>query len=399
MALEFLTDAAHEGELIVKYGDSKFRITANGPTPLVEHGFEAEVLTGKDKERFLNKVLLEIEGNSSKMSKEAKATLSNAIEHFGGADAALHGRVKASIEAAKRIESAANPDEMMAALRVKGAVNFITEAGERNMTELKFDLAGFQKLEAAAAAELETLTKARKELTGILTAEKKDAKALQAFMDKNAGRLSELDPAATDVAAFHRATKFNFTAAKAAISTEISTLTSEAESKVKELISLRDRINLKPENAAELEKEAGVIEKRLGEISKHKYGSIVKSNLPEALGKELAEVHPTFASSFKTGNAVVQGSKDAIKEAKQTGKWYSLFHGEEKLAAIAQKEGNAVSELGFMSKLRPGKTAAVVGVAGIAAAYLAGVGRNPDKGKYTQIANDNEMQAGAAVSR
>ena len=95
-------------------------------------------------------------------------------------------------------------------------------------------------------------------------------------------------------------------------------------------------------------------------------------------------------------------AEEDFKAAKQTGGFFSLFHGKEKLAKIAEKEtirtGQqvTVADLKFSQKLRPGKTAMLAGAAVVGAWVIAGVAGN--KGPNEQAAaieanNDSPQQS------
>ena len=127
---------------------------------------------------------------------------------------------------------------------------------------------------------------------------------------------------------------------------------------------------------------------------------------PTSIRSTLNAEETIKSAASKASSGLGKAAGSAANEVQQTGKWYSLFHGEEKQAAKLAEQNKTlvaagkaeIKELGFFSKLRPGKTALVVGAGAIGAYALATIGnKGPgEKAAAVQAGRDQEPAVGRA---
>ncbi len=244
-------------------------------------------------------------------------------------------------------------------------------------------------------AELDKRISARSEIASLLEKGKKlDAdglKKLQSILGDHYGAPKEVTGALID---FKGNTKFLQTELKEThrlIAEGINNFKNAAQN----LQSIDDKIiNAKANGHADkvieaLEKQKGRYEKIIQKAtdSKHSYAGkileIVEKDTPELF--ETAKAASTELGSHM--DSTLKAAKQAAEGgAKSTGgnKLLSLFHGTDALAEKAKTLKVKPEELKFHQKIRPGKAAAVAGIAAVGAYFLAGTGNKP--GKHTEAA-------------
>lgn len=109
------------------------------------------------------------------------------------------------------------------------------------------------------------------------------------------------------------------------------------------------------------------------------FTSIEKSD--PKLFEELKDISPEFEKHI---DSVIKNGA-AVAKATGENKWYSIFKGENALKETAKAEGIAVEKLGVLKKIRPGKTAAIAGIAAVGAYFVAGTG-NKGPGERAEAA-------------
>lgn len=118
-----------------------------------------------------------------------------------------------------------------------------------------------------------------------------------------------------------------------------------------------------------------------------------------ALFNAMKEKNPDLFDTLKEVNAEVEAHveksiKTAASTAEKSGgnKWYSIFKGPDALAETAKNEGVAVENLGFLKKIRPGKAAAVAGIAALGAYFVAGIGNKGPSERAETVARGREAE-------
>jgi len=104
---------------------------------------------------------------------------------------------------------------------------------------------------------------------------------------------------------------------------------------------------------------------------------------------ELMDVDAKLTSHFES--TIKNGASAAAKTGEN--KWYSIFKGENALAEVAKKEGVAVEKLGFLKKIRPGKAAAIAGIAAVGTYFVAGMGNRGPSERAESVNRSREGQA------
>lgn len=393
MAVQLVTEA---GETLIKDGDKKYRLTEKGLETVVDHGFTSEVVTGNEAKRIANQALIQIEENAGKHSKEQLVELHNMIEHFEaiGAEPTRVNRIKDALHAAAELEHAGSAEEIEAILKKTPlAAKFMGEGAKKNLEGFKVDVSAVEKKLAEATAKVEKVKQLNVKLEEMMKGDKPSAEAVNKFIQDNIEHIEDLKPSEEAVSNLRRATKFDFNKAKSGIIAEIETQANKAKPLIEELIKAKDTIASKPdaETLKKATEQVTKLEKDLGEIAGHKYGKAIKAKLPENLMKEFNQVHPTMAAKLGAG-ASASGEKNGWLS-----KLLNFNHGEEKLAKIANKEGKAVSELGFFSKLnktKAGFTAAGVVVLG---SVVASIG-NKGPGEHAERTQSQGQQSAMGVA-
>ncbi len=118
----------------------------------------------------------------------------------------------------------------------------------------------------------------------------------------------------------------------------------------------------------------------------------------EDLTKGRSAVSELESAAKKAAAEAKAGAKAAVDAGKSDAKFFSLYHGETKLAEIASKEGKVVSDLGFLKKLRPGKTALVAGAVALGGYAIAGMGNRGPSEKAAEVNRSRENGQAAGIA-
>ena len=144
--------------------------------------------------------------------------------------------------------------------------------------------------------------------------------------------------------------------------------------------------------------------KEVEKMAKATAGKDFTGKLFEAIEKEnpkLLEELKDIDTSIETHiESAIKTGSSATKAAETGGnKWYSVFHGENALKDIAKKEGVAVEKLGLLKKIRPGKTAAIAGIAAVGTYFIASMGNKgpAERAEATGKAAEPSMAGGRSA--
>jgi len=243
-------------------------------------------------------------------------------------------------------------------------------------------------------AKLDKLIGARTEIASLLEKGKKvdasDLKKIQSIFVEHHGASKEVTDALTSVKGQVNLGR-EFTKLNTSIADGIKTVTDAA----KELGKIEQQIiDAEAAGSAEtlikkLERSKKPFQTAIQKAtdSKHSYAG----KILEIVEKDHADLYETAkAASTELGShmdSTLKAAKQAVEGgAKSTGgnKFFSLFLGTDALAEKAKTLKVKPEELKFHQKIRPGKAAAVAGIAAIGAYFLAGTGNKP--GKHTEAA-------------
>lgn len=373
-----------DGVLQLVQGDKRYVAKAEGLFEAVEKGMPEVKIEGKDAQRVLDGALVEIETKGAALSKEVKTALAGSIDGFSGAAATNRfGKIKAAIGEAAKLEHVVDAKAAEAILKANPlAETFLTEAGTKKLADIKFDMAAFKDGLKAIEAKAATVKKLNADLVTLMSAEKPDPKAVNAFLQANQAHLADLTPGDELVSKMKLNAKgYDFAKVQGEILGAIQTQTAEAKGLIEELIAHRSVINLNDDEAAVKKAAEAVkgIEEKLGKINGGEYSAAVKAGLPKELVKELGEVHPEMGAKLGAATSAAKGA-NWIKG----GKWYGFFHD-------AESAGPEIAKVG---KFRWGK-AAIIGIpVGAALTYfLAGTGNKGPGERAEAVSKGREGQA------
>ena len=348
----------------------------------------------------------EVKKSSAKLDDGVKKVLQGGLQNIDAShltDTETLEEMQKAAKAAASIESA-NTNVAAAQknlLKNPAAESFLTRATQESLITKKLDF-----------AKLESLQAAQQKLRELITAESPKVDSIKSLLIDHAdhaeemlGNIKETNP--NEVLGV--AKKLNILNINELITTPISTAADKAKSLVADIISQAKSVeNIKAQKnpdaealkAAEenLTKSVEAFKKETGGEFGHKVAEKVKAGLStgeaEAFAKASKDADAHLQLQLKKAGVAV----DAAKTAEKTGRGFkatAFFASEEKLAERLAK--NSGKELGFIKSLS-GLKALGWGVGAVTAVYLTGIGRNPDKGKYTSMvaANDQQPQQGAA---
>lgn len=355
-----------------------------------------------------------------KRSHESVAAMQAVVEEIEKNPQALTAEIKTALKSSiKQLEAlGANPknigliDSALNYTPAKGAiVEVITADLMKNPLARKMlSVEDLGKLGIAGdkIAELDKRISARSEIASLLEKGKKlDAdglKKLQSILGDHYGAPKEVKGALID---FKGNTKFLHTELK-----ETHRLIAEGidnfKNAAQNLQSIDDKIiNAKANGHADkvieaLEKQKGRYERIIQKATDSKLPYAGK--ILEVVEKDTPELFETAKSATKGLGSHIDTTLKAAKQAveggaKSTGgnKFFSLFHGTDALAEKAKTLKVKPEELKFHQKIRPGKAAAVAGIAAIGAYFLAGTGNKP--GKHTEAVLAQQQGAEPAMGR
>lgn len=312
------------------------------------------------------------------------------------------GKLEAAIDFAKNAEGLQALDESEMKVLRAGLLEH-GELGERLMDKEVMKAAGIMGLEKAEITRLRADAKKLQELmkrpvgnerliNELLTRNHADAPALLASVDSKL--LAEFD-------------KLHGGDLLAHVTSLDSAIVAEAD-KLKGILNA-DNFKALEEDLATAKKgtdKAAIVEaerrmnaalKEVREITKTPEGKAAYQLIlkDKDFAEELGNARKASSQLASHLDGTAKAATESAKAVSGDAKFFSLFHGETKLAEIASKKGVAVKELGFFQKLRPGKTALVAGAVALGGYAIAGMGNRGPSQNASQVAGrENEPALG-----
>lgn len=371
-------------DIVATVGGTKYVIGAHEVKPVAEAGVEVAALSSQQALHVRNQALIAIEEGGAKLSNEVKEALPALIKNLHGTGVASERLTEVSSLVHNAAELATAEKDVAETILKNNpkAANYLTKAGEDALKAKGVDLEAVAKEAAEIAKRADNVKAVSKELDALLSVKKVDHAAVNRTLAKNIEIIDELKPSAD---ALKNAKGYNFEAAKSAIKTEFATESQKLAEAVGKWKNAKYTIEAKLPGealkAAEADLKAAQAE--VAKLHGGKFGKALNKEIPEALQKEVAALDASFGKTI---------GHEVASEAGKGGRGFvsKLFLKSE--AEIAEKGISGIKKLHFGKAA--GWAAGIVGVA-----YLAGVGRNPDKGKYTEQALASQgQQAGVGVA-
>lgn len=369
-------------DLVATVSGTKYVIGAHAVKPVAEAGVEVAAVSTQQAMHIRNQALIAVEEGGAKLSNEIKEVLPSFIEKLQGTgvDAKRLEDVGAHVgDAAKLVTAEKDIAEGILKNNPK-ASSYLTKAGEDALKSKGVDLEAIAKEAAEIVKSAEKVKAVGKELDALFSAKKVDHAAINKVLAQNVEIIDELKPSAD---ALKNVKGYNFEAAKSAIKTEFAAESQKMATAVQKWTNAKYAFEAKPQGealkAAEAELKAAQAE--VQKLHGGKFGKALNKSIPKDLAHEVSALDASFGKTI--GHEVAEAGKARGFVSK-------LF--------LKTEEAIAKDGLSGIRKLHYGKAAGwAAGVVGVA--YLAGVGRNPNKGKYTeQVQQLDGQQAGVGVA-
>ena len=409
MAIELKVNPANTAELLVKDGAAEYALNAQGQLHAVTSaGDIAPKLSATENKVLLDKALKHIEAEGAKLPNDVKELLPNAINHFPsgthGVEATRLAKLKTDIAEAQKLASAATVQEAETILAGNAnAASYLTNTAEEGLKAKGVDLEAAKANALKAAAKADTIKKLNDEIGAVLKVDKPgkaDVEKFKKLVQANGDHLGDITVDAAQVAKFQAKAKFDPKAYVDAAKSAITSKAAAAEPLMKEALLQKAILASEPAEAAKKAAETALknAEDGLGKIYGDEFGKAFTTQIKGEVQKAAPELAKEMHGHYPQYGHL--GEEAATAAGKGRGFVAKIFlKSEEKLGEIAAKEGKAVSELGLINKLSKRKAGGIIAGA-VALGYVAGVGRNPDKGKHVEqlAAQEAVPQQGLSVA-